>query len=348
METKPMPHTYALIHEENGVFGISFPDFPGCVSTGRSFEEAIAKRIEALNFLVAGMVEDGDPIPRLRGMKELQAALDEGAAGATAVYLAFELPDGRQAKLGAGEAPLELADLAHHLARLARRHAAVRERGAERGSDLRAALRHADQVRDEVAAGLVGAALQWHHAVGGEAGQHARHDRLLRPELEKGDRPGRQEVRMSVALAARDHAVGEAGHGLHAGRPPGGEHQLARGDLELVRPAKRPPCGAFCWGFAPTLDNRSWNWFHRWSEKRAREISICFEPLPNNRRRLHSPTSLKRSWQSKCNPPGTARASKLPQHRCRCPRQSRIANRVDNAGTFPGQRRGQRGQRRIR
>ena len=34
---------YALIHEENGAYGISFPDFPGCVSGGRSLDEALAR-----------------------------------------------------------------------------------------------------------------------------------------------------------------------------------------------------------------------------------------------------------------------------------------------------------------
>ena len=29
---------YAFVHEEDGSFGISFPDFPGCISTGDTLE----------------------------------------------------------------------------------------------------------------------------------------------------------------------------------------------------------------------------------------------------------------------------------------------------------------------
>ncbi|MGB8365566.1 MAG: type II toxin-antitoxin system HicB family antitoxin [Rhizomicrobium sp.] len=32
-------YVIALIHEEDGAYGISFPDFPGCVSGGNSLDE---------------------------------------------------------------------------------------------------------------------------------------------------------------------------------------------------------------------------------------------------------------------------------------------------------------------
>lgn len=44
-------------------YGISFPDFPGCVSVGLTPDEAIVMGTEALAGHVALMVEDGDPIP---------------------------------------------------------------------------------------------------------------------------------------------------------------------------------------------------------------------------------------------------------------------------------------------
>ena len=52
-----MPVAHALIHEEGQVLGVSFPDFPGLITTARSHEEAIRKGSEALTFHVAGMVE---------------------------------------------------------------------------------------------------------------------------------------------------------------------------------------------------------------------------------------------------------------------------------------------------
>lgn len=44
-------------------YGISFPDFPGCVSAGGSPEEAIRMGAEALTGHIAWMARDGEPIP---------------------------------------------------------------------------------------------------------------------------------------------------------------------------------------------------------------------------------------------------------------------------------------------
>jgi predicted RNase H-like HicB family nuclease len=65
--------TYALIHEENGSFGISFPDFPGCISGGKTAEEALRRGRSALAFHIAGLAEDGDAMPPLRNLDELRA-----------------------------------------------------------------------------------------------------------------------------------------------------------------------------------------------------------------------------------------------------------------------------------
>jgi predicted RNase H-like HicB family nuclease len=95
-----MPLAYALIHEEDGVFGISFPDFPGCISGGANAEEAIRKGSEALTFHVAGMVEDGDPLPVPHNLAELRAdpAFREDARGAVLALVGFEQP-GRAIRL---------------------------------------------------------------------------------------------------------------------------------------------------------------------------------------------------------------------------------------------------------
>lgn len=89
-----MPIAYALIHEEDGVFGVSFPDFPGAVTTGRNEEEAIRKSCEALTFHITGMVEDGDPLPFQRSLAELKADPEFRAASQNAVValIPFDLP----------------------------------------------------------------------------------------------------------------------------------------------------------------------------------------------------------------------------------------------------------------
>jgi len=44
-------------------YGVEFPDFPGCVTAGRTLEEARANAEEALALHLEGMIEDGDAIP---------------------------------------------------------------------------------------------------------------------------------------------------------------------------------------------------------------------------------------------------------------------------------------------
>ena len=65
----------AGIHEnsEKSGFGISFPDFPGCISFGESQEEAIRDGKEALAFHIEGMIEDGEYIPPPHHRSEIMA-----------------------------------------------------------------------------------------------------------------------------------------------------------------------------------------------------------------------------------------------------------------------------------
>jgi len=55
----------ALLHKDpHSDFGVSFPDFPGCVTAGRTLEEARQMAGEALELHIEGLVEDGQEIPR--------------------------------------------------------------------------------------------------------------------------------------------------------------------------------------------------------------------------------------------------------------------------------------------
>lgn len=68
-----MAHVIALVHEQENVYGISFPDFPGCVSTGDSLDEALRRGAQALALHVEGMIEDGEVLPALRTVAEVRA-----------------------------------------------------------------------------------------------------------------------------------------------------------------------------------------------------------------------------------------------------------------------------------
>lgn len=64
----------AVLHRaDSGGWGISFPDFPGCVSGGDSFDEALNQGAQALRFHVEGMISDGDTVPAPRPVEDLRA-----------------------------------------------------------------------------------------------------------------------------------------------------------------------------------------------------------------------------------------------------------------------------------
>ena len=87
-------HVIGLVHEEKGSYGISFPDFPGCVSAAGSLDEAVQRGAAVLAFHVSGMIEDGDELPVVRSLAQLQA--DRGyradAKGAVVVAVPLDLP----------------------------------------------------------------------------------------------------------------------------------------------------------------------------------------------------------------------------------------------------------------
>ena len=55
---------YAVVFEQTpNNFGAYAPDVPGCVSTGKTWDEMRANIREALSFHIEGMVQNGEPIP---------------------------------------------------------------------------------------------------------------------------------------------------------------------------------------------------------------------------------------------------------------------------------------------
>ena len=63
----------ALVHKNEGTsYGVSFPDVPGCISAGDTFEEAVANAAEALAGHLALMQADGDELPRPRSFDDLR------------------------------------------------------------------------------------------------------------------------------------------------------------------------------------------------------------------------------------------------------------------------------------
>ena len=62
----------AFIHKEpDSIYGVSFPDFPGCISAGDSLDEALQSASEALQGHVQMMEADGDAVPSPRSLDEI-------------------------------------------------------------------------------------------------------------------------------------------------------------------------------------------------------------------------------------------------------------------------------------
>ncbi len=81
----------AYLHKDrNFDFGVSFPDFPGCITAGRTLEEAHRMAAEALALHIAGMVEDGETIPE---PSTLDASAEDPAMKNAVAFLVHVKPE---------------------------------------------------------------------------------------------------------------------------------------------------------------------------------------------------------------------------------------------------------------
>ena len=89
----------ALIHEQNGIYGVSFPDFPGCVTGAEDIDTAVRKAQEVLAFHAEGLAEDG-PLPEPRSLAELRkdAEFRRDAKGAMVTLVPY-LPPSRATRI---------------------------------------------------------------------------------------------------------------------------------------------------------------------------------------------------------------------------------------------------------
>jgi predicted RNase H-like HicB family nuclease len=85
-------HYIAYLHKDSkSDFGVSFPDFPGCITAGKTLEEARLLAPEALKLHIKGMNEDGEPIPEPTSLDDL--AKDSAMKKAVAFLVHIEIPE---------------------------------------------------------------------------------------------------------------------------------------------------------------------------------------------------------------------------------------------------------------
>ncbi len=81
----------AYLHKDRrSDFGVSFLDFPGCATAGKTLDEARRLAAEALALHIRGMIEDGDRIPSPSSLDAL--ADDPAMNGAVAFLVTAEPP----------------------------------------------------------------------------------------------------------------------------------------------------------------------------------------------------------------------------------------------------------------
>ncbi len=71
--------------DEDSDFGVSFPDFPGCVSASESVEEALPGAQEALAGHVALMLEDGEELPKPSALEAVAGAKEASTVAVTLI-----------------------------------------------------------------------------------------------------------------------------------------------------------------------------------------------------------------------------------------------------------------------
>jgi len=70
-----MPGYIAVIYKEpDSDYGVSFPDFPGCVTAGSTIDEAKDMAVEALTLHVRGMLEDGEALPEPSSLQKIRSS----------------------------------------------------------------------------------------------------------------------------------------------------------------------------------------------------------------------------------------------------------------------------------
>lgn len=70
----PVNYTVIIEPADDGTFSVYVPDLPGCVSTGRSREEAIESIREAIQGHVQTLRDLGETVPPPRSQSQIVAA----------------------------------------------------------------------------------------------------------------------------------------------------------------------------------------------------------------------------------------------------------------------------------
>jgi predicted RNase H-like HicB family nuclease len=99
----------AYLHKDSkSDFGVSFPDFPGCVTAGKTLDEARRMGEEALALHIGGMAEDGEAIPEPSTIDDV--AEDPAMKGAVAFLVSVDIEKTVRVNITAQEGQINAID----------------------------------------------------------------------------------------------------------------------------------------------------------------------------------------------------------------------------------------------
>jgi len=99
----------AYLHKDRkSDFGVSFPDFPGCITAGKTLEESRRNAEEALALHISGMIEDGETIPEPSTLDDI--ADDPAKKDAVAILVNVDSEKRVRVNITARESQIERID----------------------------------------------------------------------------------------------------------------------------------------------------------------------------------------------------------------------------------------------
>ena len=126
-----MTNYIALLRKDDSSdYGVEFPDFPGCITAGRTLDDAKDMAAEALALHVEGLIDDGEGLPTPSGLDTIMANPDNANSVAFLVSTPARTEKAVRVNVTFAESVLHRIDAAAHSVHLTRSaflaHAALR------------------------------------------------------------------------------------------------------------------------------------------------------------------------------------------------------------------------------
>lgn len=116
-----MTNYIALLRKDNSSdYGVEFPDFPGCITAGRTLDDAKDMAAEALALHIEGLLADGEGLPTPSGLDTIMANPDNANSVAFLVSTPARMEKAVRVNVSFAESVLHRIDAAARSGHLTR------------------------------------------------------------------------------------------------------------------------------------------------------------------------------------------------------------------------------------